>query len=122
MTFLYRLSTLAPEVYSYRFAFSFAPFWTFLALFGPCWAIFGVGIKFKNFFGTYLHSLTTFTLEVKLYFACQILFRMVESVGSGRVGSGGRMGVEIKTNSAQLKLELGFGLSLAISTDSKSIQ
>ena len=34
-------------------------------------------------------------------------------VGSGReVGLGGQMGVEIKTNSAQLKLELGLGLSL----------
>ena len=29
------------------------------------------------------------------------------------VRSGGRVGVEIKTNSAQLKLELGLGLSLA---------
>ena len=51
--------------------------------------------------GTYLHSLATFIFEVQLYFACKILFRMV--------GSGGWMGVEIKTNSAQL----GLGLSLA---------
>ena len=36
----------------------------FFALFGPFGAIFWVWIKFKNFFGTYLHKLTTFILEV----------------------------------------------------------
>ena len=38
-----------------------------LGLFELFWAlgaIFGVGVRSKNFFGTYLHSLTTFVLEV----------------------------------------------------------
>ena len=37
------------------------PFFTF---FGPFEAIFGVGVKFKKNFETYLHRLTTFILEV----------------------------------------------------------
>ena len=41
-----------------------APIWGLFALFGPVGAIFGVGVKFKNFFGTCLHRLTTFILEV----------------------------------------------------------
>ena len=35
----------------------FCTFWAFRA-------IFGVGVKFNNFFGTYLHTLTTLILEV----------------------------------------------------------
>ena len=80
-TYLYRLSTLLLEAYSYPFA-PVSPHFGHKALFRPCWAIFGGGIKFKNFLGTYLHSLATFIFEVQLYFACKILFRMV---GSGQV-------------------------------------
>jgi len=36
---------------------NFGPFCTF-------WALFGVGVRFKDFFGTCLHRLTTFILEV----------------------------------------------------------
>ena len=39
------------------------------ALFGLFGAIFGVGVSSKNFFGTCLHGLTTFILEVWLYLA-----------------------------------------------------
>ena len=35
-----------------------------LHFFGPFWVIFGVEVRFKNIFGTYLHRLTTFILEV----------------------------------------------------------
>ena len=62
-TYLYRLSTLLLEAYSYRFA----PVWphsVHKARFRPCWAIFRVRIKFKNFFETYLHSLETFIFEM----------------------------------------------------------
>ena len=60
--------------YSPIWFFSFGPFW---GLFGSFWArgaIFGVGFRSKSFFGTYLHSLTTFVLEVcgfygSLYFS-----------------------------------------------------
>ena len=61
-TYLYRLSTLLLEAYSYPFA-PVSPHFGHKALFRPCWAIFGVGIKFKNFLGTYLHSLATFILK-----------------------------------------------------------
>ena len=40
---------------------NFGPFFAFFGLFG---AIFGVGVRSKNFFGTCLHRLTTFILEV----------------------------------------------------------
>ena len=46
------------------FVFNSAKFGTFFALLRPFGAIFGVGVRFKNFFGTYLHRLTTFILEV----------------------------------------------------------
>ena len=36
----------------------------FFVLFGPLGAIFGVKVKLINIFGTYLHRLTTFILEV----------------------------------------------------------
>ena len=39
-------------------------FGAIFALFGLFGAIFGVGVRFKNFFGTCLHRLTTFILEV----------------------------------------------------------
>ena len=52
------------EVQPYLFVFNSAKFWAFLEFFGPFGAIFGVGVRFKNFFGTCLHRLTTFILEV----------------------------------------------------------
>ena len=45
------------------FVFNSAKFGTFFALLRPFGAIFGVGVRFKNFFGTYLLRLTTFILE-----------------------------------------------------------
>ena len=51
--------------YSPILLFSFRPnfgrFWIFFGSFG---AIFGVRVRFKNFFGTCLHRLTTFILKV----------------------------------------------------------
>ena len=41
-----------------------AKFGAFFAPFEPLGAIFGVEVRFKNIFGTYLHRLTTFILEV----------------------------------------------------------
>ena len=52
------------EAQPYLFAFASAKFRAFFALFGPLGAIFGVEVRFKNIFGTYLHRLTTFILEV----------------------------------------------------------
>ena len=43
------------------FAFNLGPLF---ALFGPCWAIFGVELRLENFFGTYVHRLIDFILEV----------------------------------------------------------
>ena len=42
-------------------------FGSFGAIFWSFWAIFGVGIRFKNIFGTYLCSQSTLVLEVQLY-------------------------------------------------------
>ena len=52
----------------------------FIALFGPLGVIFGVGVRFKNIFGTYLHSLTTFILKVQLYLA---LLKLSQGWGGG---------------------------------------
>ena len=41
-----------------------AKFGAIFELFGPFGAIFGVRVRFKNVFGTYLHTLTTFILEL----------------------------------------------------------
>ena len=43
------------------FCFTLAKFG---GLFGPLGAIFGVDVRLKNYFGTYLHRLTTFIFEV----------------------------------------------------------
>ena len=67
--------------YNPIFCFDSAPFWAFLDLFGPFWAIFGVGVRSKNFFGTYLHSLTTFVLEVFAFYGSFILFWVARWVG-----------------------------------------
>ena len=55
------------EVRSYLFVFNLAKFGAFFALFGPFGALFGVGVRFKNFFGTYLYRQSTLVLEVKPY-------------------------------------------------------
>ena len=90
----------------------FSPIFLFSILphFGPCWPflgpvglILGLGSSWKTFWNLLTYS-TTFDLKVLLYFACRILFRMVEW--------GSRLEAEIKTNSALLKLE--FWLSSAI--------
>ena len=60
---------------SLNFCFKFGQilglFCTFLGPFGATFwffgAIFGVGIRFKNIFGTYLCSQSTLVLEVQLY-------------------------------------------------------
>ena len=54
------------------FCFNFGQILGLFTLFGPFGAIFGVGVRFKNFFGTCLHRLTTFILEVQLYLASKI--------------------------------------------------
>ena len=56
--------------------FSFDQILGLFALFGLFGAIFGVGVRFKNFFGTCLHRLTTFILEVQLYLASLKLSRV----------------------------------------------
>ena len=65
---------------SFNFQFSLI-----LGLFGPFWAIFGVGVRSKNYFGTYLHSLTTFVLEVCGFYSSFILFWVAGWLG-GWVG------------------------------------
>ena len=60
--------------YSPIFFFHWAQFGVFLDLFGPFGAICGVGFRSKNFFGTYLHSLTAFVLEVCGFYSSFILF------------------------------------------------
>ena len=75
----------------------------------PFGAIFGVGVRFKNFFGTYLHRLTTFILEVQLYLAD---FQLKSTIPVSRPVGRSVGEAEIRTSTAQLKLELG--LSLAI--------
>ena len=60
--------------YNPIFCFHSALFGAFLDLFGPLGAIFGVGVRSKNYFGTYLHSLTTFVLEVYGFYSSFILF------------------------------------------------
>ena len=42
-------------------------FWPFWAIFWSFRAIFGVGVRFKNIFGTYLCSQSTLLLEVQPY-------------------------------------------------------
>ena len=44
----------------YLFAFTLGKFGALFALFGPLGAIFGVEVRLKNIFGTYLHRITTF--------------------------------------------------------------
>ena len=73
-TYLCSQSTLVLEVQPYLFAFTSAKFGAFFALFGPLGdifrsvgAIFGVRIRFKKNFGTYLCSQSTLVLEVQLY-------------------------------------------------------
>ena len=60
--------------YNPIFCFHSAPFGAFLDLFGSFGAIFGVGVRSESFFGTYLHSLTTFVLEVCGFYSSFILF------------------------------------------------
>ena len=60
----YRQSTLVLEIQPYLFVYNLAKFGAFFTFFGPFEAIFGVGVKFKKNFETYLHRLTTFILEV----------------------------------------------------------
>ena len=62
------------------FCFKFGQILGLFTLFGSFGDIFGVGVRFKNFFGTCLHRLTTFILEVQLYLA---------SLKLSRVGGGG---------------------------------
>ena len=60
-----RQSSVVLDIQPYFFCFLFCRIWGLLfALFRSFEAIFGVGIKLKNLFGTYLHRLKTFILEV----------------------------------------------------------
>ena len=70
-------------------------------------AVDGVGVRFKNFFGTYLHRLTTFILEVWLYLAD---FQLKSTIPVGRLAGE----AEIRTSTAQLKLELGLSLTIGL--------
>ena len=72
--YLCRHWTLILEVQLCLFVFNSATFWASFALFLPFWAIFwsfravfGVGVRFKNIFGTYLCSQSTLVLEVQPY-------------------------------------------------------
>ena len=58
-TYTYRLSTLVLEVQPYIFVSNLAPLGAFWALFGSCNAVFGIPIRFKNFFGICFHRLIT---------------------------------------------------------------
>ena len=49
----YRQSTLVLDMQPHLFDFNSPKFGAFFALFGPFGAIFGVGFKFKNFFGSF---------------------------------------------------------------------
>ena len=42
--------------------------WGLFRLFRSLWATFGVAVRLKNFFGTYLHRQSIFVLELPLYF------------------------------------------------------
>ena len=53
--------------YSPIFLFFIGQFLALFALFGLFAAIFGVGVRFKNFFGTYLCKQLTEVLEVQPY-------------------------------------------------------
>ena len=67
---------LTPINVDYQFWFwNYSPIFFFhWAPFGPFGAIFGVRVKSQNFFGTYLHSLATFVLEVCGFYSSFILF------------------------------------------------
>ena len=52
-TYLRRQSTLVLDMQPHPFEFNLPKFGAFFALFGPFGAIFGVGFKFKNFFGSF---------------------------------------------------------------------
>ena len=69
--------------YNPVFCFHSALFGAFLDLFGPFGAIFGVGVRSKNYFGTYLHSLTTFVLKVCGFYSSFILFWVAGWVAGG---------------------------------------
>ena len=63
-TFVWKFSPTCLFLIQQHFGL-FCTFWGPLGLyFWPFGAIFGVGVRSKYFFGTYLHSLTTFVLEV----------------------------------------------------------
>ena len=53
-----------------------APFGSFKDHFGPNGAVFGIRVRFKNFFGTCSHRLTNFILEVWLYLTSLKLSRV----------------------------------------------
>ena len=71
-----RLSISVLEVKPYLFVLNLATFWaSFFTFFGPFQAIFwsfgaffGVGVRLKNIFGTYLCSESTLVLEVQPIF------------------------------------------------------
>ena len=94
------------------FCFSFGQILGLFALFGLFGAIFGVGVRFKNFFGTCLHRLTTFILEVQLYLASLKLSRV-----AGWLGGWGWLVGESDFNEnpvVSLDLDLDFGLRLRV--------
>ena len=74
--------------YSPIFLFSiwpnFGPFCNFL---GPSGLFLGLGFRLKNFFGTCLHRLTTFILEVQLYLASLKLYQVGGQVVGWVVGN-----------------------------------
>ena len=78
-------------------------FGSFLAFLGLKWAVFGVGIWFKNCFGVYSYRLPTFVFIGKLISDWIVLFR-----------TGGRTVGDFDYNTSTAKLGLGLGLSLAI--------
>ena len=92
------------------FCFNFGQILGLFTLFGPFGAIFGVGVRFKNFFGTCLHRLTTFILEVQLYLASLKLSRVAGWVAGRLVGKS-----DFNENPVvSPDLDLDFGLRLRV--------
>ena len=123
-----KLKNFGTQSYSiYLFVYNLAPFVAFFARFGPAMLFFGVKIKCKNFLGfatialsycfKFCPILALFRPYWPIFWAGIKLKNFLEPSyysgwSGGGVGLGGRLWIEIKTNSAQLKPE--FGLSLSI--------
>ena len=96
------------------FCFEFSQIWGYFCTFWAFWGYIWGWVRLKKIFGTYLHRLATFILEVWLYLA---------SLKLSRVGGGGWLGVVGKSDfnenpvvSLDLDFDLGFVNSVIIQT------